>query len=298
MEQRIKKIYNELYSGVKKKAYLSEKMDVSTKTIENTVAKCSDEIIFDKKLGGYRFTCLLPNKIPSSIFFKFFQDSIDNKIIKDDFLALSKAILTQNNDFHLPMIPIDNLSNLAQKIIMLNLAVNNNCTVSIDYFGTRGELETKYIKPHKVFYDNAKYYVYGSYIEENGKNIGEYRTFALNGINDIKEYEYFKGESFLINKDFNAYGLVNKEQFAILNLESVASNFFKREGLFNKAIYEFIMEDLDGSITIKVYYNNIQELVSLVQQWMPFVSVQGEIAETVHKRVKENYETLALKINF
>jgi hypothetical protein len=31
---------------------------------------------------------------------------------------------------------------------------------------------------------------------------------------------------------------------------------------------------------------------------MPFVSVQGEIAETVHKRVKENYETLALKINF
>jgi hypothetical protein len=41
------------------------------------------EIIFDKTLERYRFNTLLPKYIPYKVFYKLFQDSIVNNIIKD-----------------------------------------------------------------------------------------------------------------------------------------------------------------------------------------------------------------------
>lgn len=291
MEKRIKKIYSELYHGVQSKNELALKLDVNTKTIENTINKFPEDIILDKNIGGYRFNTLLPSQIPSNIFFQIFQDSIDNQVIKNDFLALAKSILSQE-DIDLPMMITKDLSILAKKIIMSNIAINNNCTLKIDYFGNNGSLETKYIKPHKVFVDVSKYYIYASYIEKNEKHIGEYRTFALNGISSIEAFEYIKNEIFYIDSKINSYGILNKDKYVHLRLKSIAANFFKKEGLFNKDNFDFIAEEADGSVDIKMYYNNIQEIVTLIQRWMPFISVQGDLSEVVYKTIQMNYEQL------
>ena len=89
----------------------------------------------------------------------------------------------------------------------------------------------------------------------------------------------------------NAYGLLDKEKYVILTLKNVASNFFKKEGMFSKDNYEFILEEIDGSINVKMYYNDIQEIISLLQNWMPHISISsGEIREKVYEQIKLNYE--------
>ena len=290
MESRIKKIYKELYTGIKTKNELANKLDVNVKTIDNTISKYPEDIILDKNLGAYRFTSLLPSKIPNSSLFELFQDSIENQMIKSDFLYLTKIVLSKE-DINLPMIETKNLSNLVQKIISCNLAINSNCSLEINYFSNKGTLETKYIKPHQVFVDKNKYYLYSSYSKKNEKDIGKFRTLAFNGISSIIQDEYIKNESFTIDSKMNAYGLLNKEKYVILTLKNVASNFFKKEGMFSKDNYEFILEEIDGSINVKMYYNDIQEIISLVQNWMPHISISsGEVREKVYEQIKLNYE--------
>jgi hypothetical protein len=174
---------------------------------------------------------------------------------------------------------------------MCDLAVNFNCTIKINYFGNKGvSSEIKFIKPHKVFVDTYKYYIYGSYAKKNEKNIGEFRTFAINGISSIIEDEYIKNEVFYIDSNMNAYGLLNKDKYVYLTLKSIAANFFKKEGLFNKDNFDFIDEEIDGSINAKMYYNNVQEIVNILQKWMPYINVRGEMSERVYEYIKMNYE--------
>ncbi|ADR35392.1 hypothetical protein Sulku_2742 (plasmid) [Sulfuricurvum kujiense DSM 16994] len=90
----------------------------------------------------------------------------------------------------------------------------------------------------------------------------------------------------------NSYGILNKDKYVHLRLKSIASNFFKKEGLFNKDNFDFIAEEADGSIDIKMYYNNIQEIITLIQRWMPFISIQGDLSEVVYKTIQMNYEQL------
>lgn len=291
MEKRMKQIYNELYNGIKGKNELASKFNVNTKTIENTINKYNEDIIMDKSLGGYRFSFLLPNKISSIVLFDLFKDSIENQIIKNDFIYTAKDMFTKEDaDIH--MIETKNLSALTQKIIMCHLAINTSCALKIDYFGNRGDLERKYIKPHRIFVDAYKYYLYASYIEKNEKNIGEFRSFTINSISLIEQDEYSKNEVFYIDSKINSYGVLNKEKYVVITLRDVASNFFKKNGMFNKDNYDFIIENIDGSIDAKMYFNNIQEIVKLVQMWMPFISIRGEIAEKVYGQVRNNYKHL------
>lgn len=290
MKQRIQMIYIELYNGLKTKNELADKLDVNAKTIENTIGQYSEDIIMDKNLGAYRFNSLLPSKIPISVLFKLFGENIENQIIKNDFLSSTKLFYS-NENISLPMIDTKNLSSLTKKVIMCDLAVNFNCTIKINYFGNKGvSSEIKFIKPHKVFVDTYKYYIYGSYAKKNEKNIGEFRTFAINGISSIMEDEYIKNEIFYIDSNMNAYGLLNKDKYVYLTLKSIAANFFKKEGLFNKDNFDFIDEEIDGSINARMYYNNIQEIVNILQKWMPYINVRGEMSERVYEYIKMNYE--------
>lgn len=298
MDKRIKSIYSELYTGSKKKKYLSELFDVTPKTIENTISKANEDITLDKTLGGYRFNTLLPKYIPHTVFFKLFQDSIGNQIIKNDFLSLSKLI-NQKENIDLPMIPTSGLSNLAQKIIMVEIAINTNCILKIDYLGNSKPLESKYIKPHKVIATGFTYYLYGSYDGRNEKNVGEFRSLAFNGIHSLSPIEYVKGESFSMEGIGNAYGLINKEKHITLKLEAASANFFKREGQFNKESFDFISEEIDGSVVMKMYYNNIQEVVKLIQSWMPLITIHDNptITDEVYNIIIENTRKLTKGLN-
>lgn len=289
MENRIKGFYEELYRGVKSKQHLAKLYGVTTKTIENTVAKMDGEVVYDKRLGGYRFSSLLPKYIPHNLVIELLQNSISNETAKHDFLTLS-AILRQQKDMQLPMIPASAMSPLTKKLIMLEIAINSNCVIKVNYAGNDKPMEEKYIRPHRINTSENSYYLYGSYDERNKKNIGEYRSFAVNSIHKILPVEWVAGNTFFIEGDGNAYGLITKEEFVMLRLRGNSANYFKRERQFSKAQFDFISEEPDGSVMMKMYYNNIQEVVKLIQSWMPLIALENdsEIAQNVHKIIADN----------
>ena len=292
MEKRTIYIYRELYKGAQKKKALAELCDVTPKTIENTISKHEDDIVMDKTLGAYRFKNLLPKYIPHDVFFQLFKESIANEILKNDFAHLSQLI--KQKDLDIPMIPTKGLSPLAQKIIMAEVAINTNCIVKLDYLGNSKPLETKYIKPHKIISTGATYYLYVSYAQQNEENIGAYRSLAFNGMHNLEAVAYLKNESFRVDGIGNAYGLITKEKSITLKLEAASANYFKREGLFTKENYDFISEEIDGSVIMKMYYNNIQEVVKLIQSWMPLITIKdnSEITQSVYDTIAQNTERL------
>lgn len=293
MENRIKRIYHELYKTPRSKEYFASLFEVSTKTIENTINNYQDDIIYDKKLSSYRFVNLLPKYISYESFFKLFENSIGNNIIKNDFIDIGKKI-NQSNIANYPMIETSSLSNLAQKIISCDIAINHNCILQINYTGNSKPNEIKYIKPHTIISTGLTYYLYCSYDEINKKDVGEFRSLGFNGMAEITPYEYKKDAKFRIEQTGNAYGLYERDRFVTLKLMPYCANFFKREGLFQKENFDFLVEDQDGSIHINMYYNNIQEIISLLQQWMPQISIQNniELKNEVYSKIQSNFEKL------
>ena len=297
MTNRMEKIYEALYSKVLGKAYLAKEYEVSTKTIENTINNYSteypDDIIYDTKIAAYRFKNLLPLHIPYKVFFILFESSVANKIIKQDFLIIGKFLNSQPN-ISIPMINTSSLSPLAQKLIKCTIAINQNCILEIDYKGHKKDKEIKFVIPQKITSTSFSYYLYAKYDKRNKKDIGESRSFALAGIHSIDPIEYIKDKKFAISGVGNAYGMIDKDKFIILNLQAIPANFFKREGLFQEDNYDFITEEADGTIMMKMYYNYSNEVVSLLQKWMPLIRIQDEpiITKEIYRKISENYNHL------
>ncbi|BDY14006.1 helix-turn-helix transcriptional regulator [Hydrogenimonas cancrithermarum] len=293
MENRIKGIYEALYEGVKNKQYFAQRYNVTTKTIENTVAKTEGDVIYDRKLGGYRFAFLLPKYIPHDLLVELLQNSIGNETAKHDFLTLSR-LLKEREGVHLPMIPTSLVSSLTRKLIMLEVAIRSNCVIKVNYVGNEKPMEEKYIRPHRINTSENSYYLYGSYDARNKKNIGEYRSFAVNSMHDIAPVEWVKGESFFMEGTGNAYGVITKERFVMLKLTGNSANYFKRERQFSKEQFDFIAEETDGTVLMKMYYNNLQEVIKLVQQWMPHMIVDESAPERteVYAAIKANFDKL------
>ncbi len=297
MTNRMEQIYEELYSKVLTKEYLAKKYKVSTKTIENTIIKYSgetpDDINYDTKISAYRFKNLLPNHIPYKVFFNLFEDSIANKIIKQDFLIISKALNIHSN-INIPMIETASLSPLAQKLIKCTVAISHNCILEIGYKGHKKDKEIKYVIPQKIISSGFSYYLYGIYDKRNKKNVRESRSLALSGMDSISPVEYSKDQTFAIDGAGNAYGMISKDKFVMLKLQTTPANFFKREGLFQEDNYDFVTEEVDGTIMMKMYYNYSNEVVSLLQKWMPLISIQDEsiVTKEIYDKISENYNQL------
>ena len=196
------------------------------------------------------------------------------------------------------MIKTSELSNLAKKIIQFNNAIKDNCILKVKYKKVEKELEEKYIKPNTIFSTGFTYYAYVTYDKLNKIDIGEQRTFAFNSIGDIEAIEYIPDGNFKIDQKGNAFGSFKKDKFVILNMDRKSADFFKREMLFNNDAFEMVDEELEGeSITVKMYFNDIFEVVKLVQQWMPRITIQSseQIRNEVYKEIENNLEKL--KIN-
>jgi predicted DNA-binding transcriptional regulator YafY len=196
------------------------------------------------------------------------------------------------------MIKTSELSNLAKKIIQFNNAIKDNCVLKVKYKKAGKELEEKYIRPNTIFSTGFTYYVYITYDKLNKDNVGEQRTFAFNAIGDIEAVEYIPDGNFKIDQKGNAFGSFKKDKFVILNMDRNSANYFKREMLFNNDAFEMVDEELEGeNITVKMYFNEIFEVVKLVQQWMPQITVQSpaEIKEIVYNKVERNLLKLLSK---
>lgn len=293
MENRGKAIYQEVFQSLCTKDYLAQLFDVSTKTIENTIAKYCNGIVYDRKLGAYRFDGLLPKYISFETFFNLFQNSIGNKIIRNDFIEIGKS-LGKESQAASSMIDTSWLSPLAQNMIKSQNAINHNCVLKIEYSGNSKPLETKYIRPHTIIFTGQIYYLYCSYDNKNKKDIGEYRSMAFNGIHTLEAVEYSKNDSFKKDVRGNAYGLYSQDKFVTLKLMQSCAIFFKREGLLTEENFDFVSEDLDGSIFVKMYYNDIKEIVNLMQQWMPQISIQknSELKTEIYQKIQANFEIM------
>ena len=189
------------------------------------------------------------------------------------------------------MIKTSELSNLAKKIIQFNNAIKDNCILKVKYKKSGKELEEKYIRPNTIFTTGFTYYAYVTYDKLNEEKIGEQRTFAFNGIGDIEAIEYIPDGNFKIDQKGNAFGSFKKDKFVILNMDRKSADFFKREMLFNNDAFEMVNEELEGeNITVKIYYNEIFEVLKLVQQWMPQITIQSpsEIKKIVYNKIENN----------
>lgn len=289
MNEKIIKIYKAIYSDVDcTKDYLKNYLKVSSiKTVENNI-KDIDDIVYDLKLRKYRFKDLLPKYIPSEVFFEIFQSAIVNKLLENDFSLLKKDISSLHTN---EMIKTSELSNLAKKIIQFNNAIKDNCILKVKYKKVEKKLEEKYIKPNTIFSTGFTYYAYVTYDKLNKIDIGEQRTFAFNSIGDIEAIEYIPDGNFKIDQKGNAFGSFKKDKFVILNMDRKSADFFKREMLFNNDAFEMVDEELEGeSITVKMYFNDKLEVVKLVQQWMPRITIQSseEIKKIVYEQIKNN----------
>lgn len=293
MNDKIKKIYKAIYDDCEcTKEFLKEYLEVSSiKTVENNV-KETEEIEYDIKLRKYRFKNLLPKYIPTQTFFALFENAIVNKTLKNDFTNFGIETFSEES---MNMLLTSELSNLARKIIMLDLAIKYNTILKIKYKKANNPLEIKYIRPHSIFSNGFTYYVLITYDKLNQKNIGEERTLALNAIGEIEAIEHIKDGNFKQNFDGNAYGKYDKNKYIILNLSNKCANYFKREILFNNSAFEVLNEELEGDlITVKMYYNEIIEIVKLVQQWLPEITIinDSKIRNEVYSTIKHNVNKL------
>lgn len=295
MDQRKYNIFNALYQAPQSKDNLAKlEGGVSTKTIENTINKYNAEdnanILYDKTISAYRFNTLLPSKITVASFMNIFQDSISNNVLRNDFIQMRSS-----SSSFFPSYETSKLSTMAQKVIMLNLAIKYNCIIKFEYIGNDKQSETKYVKPHKVHTNGFTYYLYGTYAKKNEKDVGSERSFAINAIYDLEAEEYTH-ENFIITDDCNAYGIINKEKYVTLLFHPVSANFFKREGMFSQKKYEFVTEEIDGSVVAKMYYNHQQEIIKLMQEWMPHIKLHSQndstIIENIYAEIQKNFQKL------
>ena len=299
--ERINKILTQLYTKNIGKRELAEIFDVSEKTIENTIKKYNKElkkekleIKYDTKIQCYRFDTLLPSKIPHNVFLQLMQEFVHDIMIADDFKEFLELINSDDN-LNIGLLNTNSLSLRLQQIIMIKMAFVLNVSLKVQYTGNKQITEEKYIQPHTLISTSFTHYLHVTYSEKNISNVGETRSFALKGIKKIEIDEYIT-LPLEQNATGNAWGIYSKDKYVLLYLKNPASNFYKREEIARDGAFEFISEEEQGAIIMKMYYNNEQEIVSLLQRWMPHISLykKSELTDRIYEKIKNNFVQLTI----
>lgn len=295
MNSKTVQLYIELYNSPQNKEYFANLFEVTIKSVENLTKKYRGDITYDRKLGRYRFINLLPSYIPIKVYFDLFQNNIGNQVIKKDILHVVDSMSSREKE-KMYMIETKELSIFSQYIIMCHIAMNSSCVLKIEYTGNEKSSEFKFIKPHHISSNGYTHYLFASYDKRNKKNINENRSFAFNSIHSIEPVEYKIDEVFAVKGIGNAYGMINKEKYAVLHLEPQAAKFFKRERQFEREEFEFVAENMDESISMKMYYNNIDEVRHLIQGWMPQIKIDKDmdLRKRIYEQIKSSCDLLLL----
>lgn len=264
MNIKIVQIYNLVLNGLKTKNELAKILNVTTKTIENYMKQINSEIKYSKKLGKYHFIELLPKKITYSFIQTLIIDNFNNQILQHDYNFIQQSFTQKYDD----LIETKHLSEQLKNLIIFNIAINHNITLSINYKLN----EKKIIQPNQIIKIKDLYYVYVTYDKRNKININEERTLCMIDISDISFVEYSQILVYKMNFKGNEYGKYSSNKYILLTLTGDAATFFKR----NKITYlkwDFISESNDTKfLYIKLFYNTEIEIKRLIQQWLPYIS--------------------------
>ncbi|MEJ2496034.1 MAG: WYL domain-containing protein [Sulfurovaceae bacterium] len=298
MNNRLKNILLELYKNPKSKDDFINLFKVSSRTIADDIAKYNkevknEEIIYDINIRKYRFDTLLPKKIPSYTILQFLENSIGNSILNDDYKEIIESIDTDD----IPVIDTDRLSPLFKNIIMVQVSFVINAVLKIDYVGLKQKIETKWIRPRTLINVGNSYYLNALYDDENHSNAGEERSFSLIGIQSMEIFKIEDKEILYKDEEGNAWGLYKKDQYITLKLKDNAASFFKREKMTNKKPFEFISEGPDGSVLVKMFYNKEQEIIQIIQKWMPNITLlkNTELSKIIYSKIKENFVDFSIQ---
>jgi len=306
-------ILSNLFKNPVSKEYLATSFDLkNTRSVENYISELNQdiqekfnlfnntsrlidlnekEIIYDKKLKKYRFNTLLPTFITQEVLLSYLGEAINNLILQEDFRLLNENTHVNTHN----ILETLTLSNLMQKIIQIKLSLQINYSLKIEY-KKNNNIETKYINPHSLFSSQGIYYLYATYHSDNISNIGEKRTFSLNGITSIAAHDKSTEKLFQKLKG-NEWGIFNDESYIIIRLKEKASSFYKREGFIQTDELSYITEEADGSILIKMYYSNEQEIINFIQKWMPYATIanDSELEEKIYDRIHKNLLTIMMQ---
>lgn len=293
MDSKLTNIYAQLLFQLCSKEYLAQKLNVSTKTIENKVKLANGDIVYSKRLGAYHFKNLLPNNITNNFLISLLINNVNNKNLKDDISSIKDDIVDSSNSLNL--IPTKKFSEIFKNIIQLQIAINHNCILSIDYQNaSSSQKEKKFIQANQISVINGSYYMYVTYDKKNKLNQGEKRTLHLHSISNINLIEYHKDDTFKTDVKGNAFGEFKNTNFAELTFKNKAASFIKRERL-NSFHYEIIDESFDASsVNLKFYYNEEIEIIKIIQQWMPLVTFtrENDFSIKILGKIKDNFEKL------
>ncbi|MBZ7977793.1 WYL domain-containing protein [Campylobacter sp. RM12654] len=273
-----------IYEKISSKDELAKALNVSTKTIENRAKNLSLILRYSKRLEGYIFTDLLPKYISPKVVFKHIFAELENANLESEFKGLFDEYFYSQEK----LIDTSKLSNLNQKIIMLNHAINHNILLSCKY-----KNERKIIQANQLKVSNSKRYLYITYDKKNGENAGVHRTFALNSMKDIMALEYVKNGGFKNTKSGNAFGYAEGKKSVILYLKNEAASFFKREKPKSHN-FRFLSED-DNGIEIEFFYSpSSVELESFIASWLPLISIKNndELSQRIYENIQNNLNEL------
>jgi len=294
MDQKLFLLYDLIPRRLFSKNELAAKLGVTTKTIENKIKLTNGDIVYRQKLGAYHFASTLPKMISLKFLFEIISNSIENVDLSHDLKILSAFSKNTNT-----LIETSTLSEILQTLVSLQIAINHNLVLSINYIGNDNINKNKIIQPNQIIYSNNKHYLYITYDKKNKKNIGEKRTLFINSISNIKKERYEQNSTFQTNYRGNAFGKYLNDKYAELVFCDAAARYIKREHI-QSMHYEIIKEDFSGNkVFVKYYYNNILELILLLQTWMPSVYFvkNDEFAKDIYKKIENNFQTVLKRNN-
>lgn len=280
-------IYNLILRGLKTKNELSKALNVTNKTIENYIKLEKGTIKYSKKLGSYHFRDLLPEKVTYSFISSIDIGSFSNQILQNDYNKIQKDFFKKYDDF----IETKKLSEQLKSLILLNIAINHNITLSVNYKLN----EQKVIQPNQIVKIKDLYYIYITYDKKNKNSIGEKRTLSLIDISDFFLVEYAQNKNYKTNIFGNEYGEFSYSKYILLTLRGDAASFFKRNKV-NYLKWDFINESNDTkSIYIKLFYNTTLEVKRLIQQWLPYISFseETELSKNILDEIKKDIEVVS-----
>jgi len=278
-------IYELLYYGRCSKEDIAQKLGISHKTLETRI-KPEANIVYDRKIGAYTFTNLLPNIMTLNFFHYLLRYSSADKATVEDFKRVYEQ--TDSKEY----LYSDKLSFSMQNVIALHIAIVYGCEIKIKYTDNRLKKEEKFIYPEALVYSKGETYLYASYSPKNKKDIGQKRTFFVGSIAGIEKVAYQKDFQKPQTAYGNAFGAHDKPNAVILKLKDAAKNYYTRNPSTD-IYYELIETAPDETQMIaKFYYNDMIEIVSMIQKWMPLITLQsGDGVERIKKAVVANFES-------
>jgi hypothetical protein len=286
---RLADFYRALMEGPKKRGELAELLGVTKKTIDNMGKRHGEDLTFDRTLLRYRFKNLLPARLPADAAFGVLKKALPDSAIREDLATLIDPSLPR-------FVPTASFGAATKKLLALHVAIVSNCVIRFDYHGNLKGPETKTVRPHALFFDRGRRYLYASYDASHTEHAGEFRVFALEGIGEIWPVAYVKNGNFRMDIDGNAYGPFEGRQSVRLRLDPACAGHFRRDRLFELPAYELIEELPDGSAVMDFYYNEEDEAVRFILKWMPLVTLAEDsprarrVAESVRAVLERGLE--------